>query len=55
MALILHSHPLASFCHKVLIALYETGVPFETRLVDLGDPAARRGPRSDGLRDLDHH
>jgi glutathione S-transferase len=41
MALILHSHPLASFCHKVLIALYETGVPFETRLVDLGDPAAR--------------
>jgi len=41
MALILHSHPLASFCHKVLIALYETGVPFEARLVDLGDPAAR--------------
>jgi glutathione S-transferase len=41
MAPILHSHPLASFCHKVLIALYETGVPFETRLVDLGDPAAR--------------
>ena len=41
MALILHSHPLASFCHKVLNALYETGVPFETRLVDLGDPAAR--------------
>jgi glutathione S-transferase len=41
MALILHSHPLASFCHKVLIALYETGVPFEARLVDLGDPDAR--------------
>jgi len=41
MALILHSHPLASFCHKVLVALYETGVPFEARLVDLGDPAAR--------------
>ena len=41
MSLTLHSHPLASFCHKVLIALYETGVPFETRLVDLGDPAAR--------------
>jgi glutathione S-transferase len=41
MALTLHSHPLASFCHKVLIALYETGVPFETRLVDLGDPASR--------------
>lgn len=41
MALILHSHPLASFCHKALIALYETGVPFEARLVDLGDPAAR--------------
>jgi len=41
MALTVHSHPLASFCHKVLIALYETGVPFEARLVDLGDPAAR--------------
>lgn len=41
MGLILHSHPLASFCHKVLIALYETGAPFEMRLVDLGDPAAR--------------
>jgi glutathione S-transferase len=41
MALILHSHPLASFCHKVLIALYETGVPFETRMVNLGDPVSR--------------
>jgi glutathione S-transferase len=41
MALILLAHPLASFCHKVLIALYETGVPFEQRMVDLGDPAGR--------------
>lgn len=41
MALILHSHPLSSFCHKVLIALYETGVPFEHRMVNLGDPEAR--------------
>lgn len=27
--LTLYSHPLASFCHKVLVALYETGHPFE--------------------------
>lgn len=37
MALVLWSHPFASFCQKVLIALYETGLPFEARLVDLGD------------------
>ena len=33
-------HPLASFCHKVLIALYESGTPFEARIVDLMDDAA---------------
>ncbi|MBP2159594.1 MULTISPECIES: glutathione S-transferase family protein [Asticcacaulis] len=41
MSLILHSHPLASYCWKVLIALYEKDIPFETRMVNLGDPAAR--------------
>lgn len=41
MSLILHSHPLASYCWKVLIALYEKGVPFEARTVNLGDPDAR--------------
>ena len=35
MSLKLYFHPLSSFCHKVLIALYETGTPFEPRLVDL--------------------
>ncbi|MGE0152884.1 MAG: glutathione S-transferase family protein [Reyranellaceae bacterium] len=35
---ILHFHPLSSFCHKVLIALYENGTPFEPRIVDFGDP-----------------
>jgi glutathione S-transferase len=37
MALTLYFHPLASFCHKVLIALYEHGTPFTGHLVDLGD------------------
>jgi glutathione S-transferase len=37
MPLILHYHPLASFCHKVLIALYENETPFERHIVDLGD------------------
>ncbi len=41
MALTLHSHPLSSFCWKVLIALYENGAPFEARLVNLGDPKAK--------------
>lgn len=41
MSLTLYSHPLASYCHKVLIALYENGTPFEARLVDLGDPQSR--------------
>ena len=35
MSLKLYFHPLSSFCHKVLIALYESGTPFEPRLVDL--------------------
>ena len=40
MSLTLHYHPLASFCWKVLIALYENGTPFEPHLVDIGDEAA---------------
>ncbi|MEJ1969690.1 MAG: glutathione S-transferase family protein [Rhizomicrobium sp.] len=34
-------HPLASYCWKALIALYENDTPFEPVIVDLGDPAAR--------------
>jgi glutathione S-transferase len=41
MSLTLHAHPLASFCWKVLIGLYENAIPFENVLVDLGDPAGR--------------
>lgn len=41
MSLELHFHPLASFCHKVLIALYENATPFEPHFIDLGDPASR--------------
>jgi glutathione S-transferase len=41
MSLVLHYHPLSSYCWKVLIALYEKGLPFDLRLVDLGEPAAR--------------
>lgn len=40
MALVLYSHPLASFCWKVLIALYEAGTPFEAQLVDFADARA---------------
>jgi glutathione S-transferase len=38
--LVLWSHPFSSFCQKALVALYETGLPFEARLVDFGDPAS---------------
>ena len=41
MSLKLYYHPLASFCWKALIALYENQTPFIPHLVDLGDPAAR--------------
>jgi glutathione S-transferase len=40
MALTLYFHPLASFCHKVLMALYENGTPFMGEIVNLGDRAA---------------
>jgi glutathione S-transferase len=40
MALKLHYHPLASFCWKVLIPLYENGTPFEGHIVDLMDEAS---------------
>jgi glutathione S-transferase len=41
MALKLYFHPLASFCHKALIALYENRIAFEPIIVDLGDEASR--------------
>jgi glutathione S-transferase len=37
MSLKLYFHPLASFCHKALIAFYENGIPFEPVIVDLAD------------------
>jgi glutathione S-transferase len=40
-SLTLYLHPLSSYCHKVLIALYEAGIEFEPHLVDLGAAAAR--------------
>ena len=40
MTLKLYFHPLASFCQKVLIALYENDTPFEPHIVDLADAAS---------------
>jgi glutathione S-transferase len=40
MTLVLYMHPLASFCHKVLIALYENGTPFEAQMVNFADEAS---------------
>jgi glutathione S-transferase len=41
MSLRLYFHPLASFCWKALIALYENDTPFEPHIVDLGDERSR--------------
>ncbi len=41
MSLTLYFHPLASYCHKVLVGLYELDIPFTRHVVDLGDPAQR--------------
>ncbi|MBR0793871.1 glutathione S-transferase family protein [Bradyrhizobium jicamae] len=41
MSLVLHYHPLSSFCWKGLTALYENGTPFTPNLVNLGDPEQR--------------
>ncbi|MGH8496118.1 MAG: glutathione S-transferase family protein, partial [Gammaproteobacteria bacterium] len=41
MSLELYFHPLASFCWKALIALYENDTPFEPHIVDLGDETSR--------------
>ncbi len=41
MSLTLYYHPLSSYCHKALIALYENGTPFTPLLVDLGNEASR--------------
>lgn len=41
MSLTLHYHPLASYCWKALIALYENDTAFEGRIVDLSKPEQR--------------
>jgi glutathione S-transferase len=41
MSLTLHFHPLASFCWKALIALYENDTPFTPNMVDLGNAGER--------------
>jgi glutathione S-transferase len=45
MGLTLHYHPLASYCWKVLIALYENDTPFEGHVVDLMDEAEAKAFR----------
>jgi glutathione S-transferase len=40
-SLTLYYHPLASFCHKVLVALYENDTAFNARIINLGDERDR--------------
>jgi glutathione S-transferase len=46
MSLKLYFHPLASFCHKALIAFYENGIPFEPVVVDLADETSSAALRA---------
>jgi len=46
MPLTLHFHPLSSFCHKALIALYENDTPFTPKIVNLQDDAERAAFRA---------
>src|SRR5262245_13821563 len=41
MTLRLYYHPLASYCWKALVALYEADIPFEREIVDLQNPEVR--------------
>lgn len=41
MSLTLYMHPLAAYCHKALIALYENDTPFHPHMVDLMDESSR--------------
>lgn len=41
MTLTLYFHPLASYCHKVLVGLYENDIVFAPKVIDLIDPAQR--------------
>ena len=45
MSLTLHFHPLSSFCHKALIALYENGTSFTPNIVNLMDEGERTALR----------
>src|SRR5476649_795143 len=40
MSLTLYFHPLSSFCHKALIALYENATAFTPHVVDLSETAS---------------
>ena len=71
MTLKLYFHPLASFCHKVLIAFYEHDIAFDPIFVDLGDekssaelralwpvakfPVLRDEARNCTVAEFDHH
>ena len=40
MTLKLYAHPLSSYCHKALVALYENATPFEFVMLDGSEPTA---------------
>ena len=42
--MVIHQHPFASFCQKVLIAFYELDLPFETVLVEGRDEHLKLWP-----------
>src|SRR4029453_7605959 len=43
--LVLHQHPFASYCQKVLVALGELDLPFDSHIVDDADARAEHAAR----------
>jgi glutathione S-transferase len=44
MRLTVYYHPLAWYCHKVLIALYEHGIDFRRRVIEEAEPYFNQYP-----------
>ena len=53
-SLTLYHHPLSSFCHKALIALYENDIGFERRIIYLSDRSTDDNAELDCRSKLQH-
>jgi glutathione S-transferase len=45
MTIAFYEHPLSSYVQKAKTALYEKGIPFESKMIDGSEPVATRRSR----------